>query len=72
MSETIHKSLILDQQSMTRRAMRLVLSVSLCIHLLLNVFAYYNHDPILKVEMPVLSGITILAVLVSIKMSKHE
>jgi hypothetical protein len=71
MSEALLKKLQSDQQKMTTRALRLVLILGLCIHILLNVFAYTNNDPLLKVEMPVLSLVSILAVFTIIKINKH-
>ena len=71
MSEALLKKLQSDQQKMTTRALQLVLILSLCIHILLNVFAYTNNDPLLKVEMPVLSVISIIAIFTIIKISKH-
>lgn len=71
MSEALLKKLQSDQQKMTSRAMRMVLILGLCIHILLNVFAYVNNDPQLKVEMPVLSAISVLAIFTIIKLTKH-
>ena len=71
MSEAILKKLQSDQQKTTNSAMRLVLVLSLCIHILLNVFAYVNNDPLLKVEMPVLSVISVLTIFSIIKFMKH-
>ncbi|HLG33598.1 MAG TPA: hypothetical protein VI757_01855 [Bacteroidia bacterium] len=72
MSETVLQKLMTDQQLLTRRAMHVVLITSLFIHILLNVFAYYNRDPILKIEMPVLSGVTIIAILIGMRMFRHD
>jgi hypothetical protein len=71
MSEALLKKLQSDQQKMTSGAMRLVLILGLCIHILLNVFAYVNNDPLLKVEMPILTAVSILAVFTIIKTTKH-
>jgi hypothetical protein len=71
MSEALLKKLQSDQQKMTGNALRTVLITGLCIHILLNVFAYINNDPLLKVEMPVLSAISVLVIFGIIKMSKH-
>jgi len=71
MSEALLKKLQSDQQNMTSRAMRLVLILGLGIHILLNAFAYVNNDPLLKVEMPILSAVSVLAVFTLIKMNKH-
>jgi hypothetical protein len=71
MSEALLKKLQSDQQKVTTNAMRTVLIIGLCIHILLNVFAYMNNDPLLKVEMPVLSAVTVLAIFAIIKMTKH-
>lgn len=71
MSEAILNEFLTTQKKMTRSAMRVVLSVALSAHILLNAFAYINNDPILKVEMPILSGVTIIAILISIRIFKH-
>jgi|KBSSwiStaDraftv2_1062776.scaffolds.fasta_scaffold385890_2 uncharacterized integral membrane protein len=71
MSETLLKELKSDQQRMTANAMLTVLIIGLCIHILLNVFAYVNKDPILKIEMPVLSAVSVLAIFLGVKMTKH-
>lgn len=52
--------------------MRVVLSVAIFAHIILNAFAYVNHDPILKVEMPILSGVTLLAILIGIRVFRHD
>jgi hypothetical protein len=70
MSEALLKKLQSDQQMMTRNALRTVLILGLCIHILLNVFAYVNNDPLLKVEMPVLSAVSILVIFTIVK-TKH-
>jgi hypothetical protein len=72
MNETILQQLNFHQQSMTRRAMRLVIISSVLIHIMLNAFAYVNNDPILKIEMPILSGVTIVAVLISMRLFRHD
>lgn len=72
MSETLLKNLQLQQRQMSSRAMYLVLTAAASIHIFLNVFAYLNHDPILKVEMPILSAITFAAVVISIKVFRHK
>lgn len=72
MSETVLKGFLTYQKKMTRNAMRVVLSVALISHIILNVFAYVNHDPILKIEMPILSGVTLLAILIGMRVFKHE
>lgn len=71
MSEALLKKLQSDQQKMTSNAMRTVLIIGLCIHILLNVFAYINNDSLLKVEMPVLSAVSVLAIFSIIKWMKH-
>ena len=72
MSETIFNEFLNYQKNMTRNAMGIVLSVALFSHIILNVFAYMNHDPILKIEMPILSGVTLLAVLIGIRVFKNH
>jgi uncharacterized integral membrane protein len=72
MNETTLQQLTISQQSMTRKAMRLVIISSILIHIMLNVFAYINNDPILKIEMPILSGVTIVAVLLGMRMFRHD
>ena len=71
MSETLLKQLQNDQQKMTRRAMRMVLIIASCIHILLNAFAYFNNDPLLKVEMPILTGVSVVVILIVTRMTKH-
>ena len=71
MSEALLKKLQSDQQRMTTSAMRLVLIIASCIHILLNVFAYINNDPLLKVEMPILTAVTIVAIFIGVKMTRH-
>ena len=72
MSEAVINQLINDQKSMSMRAMRVVLITTFCIHVLLNIFAYINHDPILKIEMPILSGVTIIAIIIGVKIFKSH
>jgi len=72
MSETVLNEFLTYQKNMTRHAMRTVLIVALFSHIILNAFAYVNHDPFLKIEMPVLSGITLLAILFGMKVFKHK
>ena len=71
MSETVLKEFMTYQKNMTRDAMRTVLLVTLISHIILNVFAYLNHDSFLKIEMPILSGVTLLAILIGMRVFKH-
>ena len=71
MSEALLKKLQSDQQKMTSNAMRMVLIIAFCIHILLNVFAYINNDPLLKVEMPILNAVTIGVILIVTRITRH-
>jgi hypothetical protein len=72
MSETVLKEFLSTQKKMTQNATRVVLSITLLAHIIINVFAYVNHDPILKIEAPILSGITLLAILIGTRVFKHD
>ena len=71
MSENVLQNWLTARQITTRNAMRLVLISAFLIHIMLNVFAYINRDPILKIEMPVLSAVTIIAILIGMRVTKH-
>ena len=72
MSEQLLLRLQSDQNHMTRMAMRLVIGLSLLIHIGLNVYAQMSTDAFLKIEMPILTAVTVVAVFVgNVIFKKH-
>ena len=72
MSDQLLLQLKNEQQYMTRMATRLVLGLSLVIHILLNVYARMVDDDFLKMEVPVMSAVTIVAIIVSFRIFKKH
>ena len=62
MNEETMRQLTGEQQHMGRAAMRLVIYMSILIHILLNVYAMMGDDSFLKVAIPVMSVISVVVV----------
>jgi len=61
-----------EQRKMNRQATWVVISLAASIHLILNIYAYLADDSILKIEAPVISIITIAAVIFGLKFFSHS
>jgi uncharacterized integral membrane protein len=72
MSKETLESYLNTTRKMDRAAARLVLITAGSILLILNIFAYVNHDPFYQVEAPILTGIAALAVIVGFKVFGHK
>ena len=72
MSEQTLLQLNKEQKYMTRMATRMVLCTALFIHVLLNIYAYLTPDEFIKTEIPIASGVTVLAVIISFRLFKKH
>jgi len=72
MNEQVQKQLKEEQQHMSRQATRLVLMLSIVIHVLLNIYAQTTNDDMLKTLIPIVSVITIVAVALTYRFYHHS
>jgi hypothetical protein len=70
MTESTFHQLTLDQQLMTKQASRLVIGLSAFIHLLIFIYSQMSDDSFLKIEVPVMSAVTFITVLLIFRMNK--
>ena len=60
-----------EQTRMDRQATWTVIALAFIVHLILNIYAFVMNDAILKIEAPVMSVITAIAVIISLKFISH-
>ena len=72
MSNEAQMQLHKEQETMNANATRLVILLSAFIHILLNVYAYMSEDPIIKIEMPIASAVTVVVVFAIFRFSKKH
>jgi hypothetical protein len=72
MSKETYDQYLNAQRKMDRHGALLVLLTAAFIHIIINVFAYVNNDPFYKVEAPILTAISIIAIIVGLKLFSHK